>query len=231
MNQMKSVFVAIIFGLIFSSPNYAQKLSVGAGSFYILKNPTIQNGFGYQVNLVVKTQKRIAMVSSIGHYHEPTLHGQSAFNFPYSFQNLTVAGNYLLDGDFTLTYLELSPIIDLFEIKSLQATFCIGAGIGLYHANNKWNQNTYHGLFLSQAQDSLYYHESRIGPRFGMNFRAALNIPATSKSFFSIETKYVYYKPEIHYEINAPILSDTYYGNRKIDLSTLSVSISLMLIL
>jgi hypothetical protein len=231
MNQKKYFLAVLIFVLIFSSPNYAQKLSVGAGGFYILKNPTIENGFGYQVNLLVKTQQRIAMLYSIGHHQEPGFDWQSLFATPYSFSDLTTAGNYLLDGDFTLTWFELSPLIDLFDNKSPKITFCAGVGLGLYYANNKWNQNTYHSLLLSQEQDSLYYHEKRIGPHFGINFRAAVNIPTTSKSFLSIEAKYIYYKPEIHYEINTPALSDTYYGDRKIDLSTLSINISLMLIL
>lgn len=231
MNQKKYFLSVLIFVLIFSSPNYAQKLSVGAGGFYTLRDQTVQNGLGYQLNLLVKTQKRIAMLSSIGHFQEPSSDWQSAFAIPYSFHEFTTAGNHLLDGDFTLTYFELSPIIDLFENKSLKGTFCIGVGLGLYYAKNMWNPNTYHRLFLSQVEDSLYYHESNINPNLGINFRAGLNIPATPRSFFSIEAKYVYYKPEIRYEINAPTLSDTHYGNRKIDLSTLSINISLMLVL
>ena len=231
MKQQKCIFAALVFGLIFFSSNYAQELSVGGGGFYILKNPTIQNGFGYQVNFAVKTQRRLAMLASIGHYQESTSPRQSAFNFPYSFSGLTAPGNYLLDGDFTLTFFELSPVIDLFEIKIPKAILSIGAGLGLYYAKNRWNENTYYGLFLSQAQDSLFYSEGGIGPDFGVNFRAALNIPATPRSIFSVEAKYVYYKPEIHYEIHTPALSDSYIRNREIDLSTLSVSISLMLVL
>ena len=233
MNHKKCILASIIFGLIFSSSSYAQKLSVGAGGFYSFKNPTIENGLGYQVNLLLKTQKRIAMLYSIGHYQEPTYdwQSQSVYGIPYSFQDLTNDGNYLLPGDFTLTWFELSPVIDLFEHKSPQVTFCVGFGLGLYYANNKWNQNTYHGLFLSQVEDSLYYQEKRIVPHMGVNFRAILNIPTTSKSYISLEAKYVYYNPEIHYEINTPEISDTYYGDRKINLSNLSISISLMLIL
>jgi len=233
MQHKKCILIATLMSLIFSSPNYAQQLLVGGGGYYILKNPTIQNGFGYQVNFAVKTQQRIAMLTSIGHYQEPTHDRQfaSAVAFPISIEDIAATNNYLLDGDFALTYFELSPIVDLLEIKSLQATLCIGAGMGLYYAHNKWTKNTYHSLFLSQEQDSIFYNEGGISPHFGVNFRAALTIPATSKSFVSVEAKYVYYKPEIRSEISITKLSESYIRNREIDLSTLSINVSLMLIL
>jgi hypothetical protein len=231
MNQKKYLSAILIFILILCSSNYAQKLSVGAGGFYILKNQTIDNVFGYQANLMVKTQQRIAMLASIGHFQESAADIQFAYAVPFSFKDLTTGGNYLLDGEFSQTYLELSPIIDLFEIKSPKARFCIGGGLGLYYARNKWDENTYRSLFMMEAEDSLFYHEDEISPHLGFNFRAALNIPATPRSFFSVEAKYVYYKPGIRYEIHTPELSAEYIRNREIDLSTLSINIFLMLIL
>lgn len=229
MRLLKIIFATFMSVLLITQLNYAQKLSVGIGGAYGLENSTVENGLGYQFSLIYKTQKRIAMFASISRYEVPSNDWKSVYQYSYSFDDLIFKNSSLFPGDFSLTSFELSPIVYLFEDSSSKISILAGAGFGLYYAKNKWNWDTYNSLLTSQVEDSLYYHEKKIGPNLGFNIRAGLNITATSNSYFNIEAKYVYYKPEIHYEISTPDLPDTYNGDRKINLTTLFISISLII--
>ena len=176
MRFKKYLLITIALLLVSSREDSAQILQVGAGGVYGFKNTTVENGMGFQFYLIYRAQRRIAILSTVGHYKEPSPEWNSIYSDPYLFGYLNRDESFLLPGDFSLTWFELSP-------------------------------------------------------NLGYNIRGAFNISVNPKSQFSLEAKYVFYKPKIHYEINMSNLPDTYYGDRTINLNTFFINFSLMIIL
>jgi hypothetical protein len=233
MNTKNFLPITLILLMGFFQATLAQKIQLGAGGTYGFENQIEKQSLGFQLSVIYKAQERIAILSTFGQIKETNKFPDFKYvsSEPYSFDDLSSTKGNLFPGDFSVQWLELTPVFYLFENSSKSISMSAGAGFGLYFAENNWNWNTYSSIHASRVEYGLDYTEDKMEPNLGYNVRSAVNIFVNSKTYFCLEAKYVLYKPSIQYEIGRPDSQDTYYGDRKINLNTLFMTISCMVLL
>lgn len=233
MKTLKIYLIVVIFIVGFRANVFSSNIQFGLSYINSINNSTIPNYSGYQLKLVYKAQERIAIGITLGFASITSNEGinfQYVSSSSYTYDYLTSNNFQLLPGDFSMHWLEIAPIIYLIQdyTKHNISIYC-GGGFGLYYPKNKWNWNTYSSLQKSRDEYGIRYYEDDINSKLGYNAQIGISIPITHNSKINFEGKYLYYKPKLTYEVETPESDYAFNGSRKIDLSSFSYSISLML--
>jgi len=225
------IVTIILFG--FASNIFSKNILFGLSYLKSINNSNIPNFSGYQSKLIYQAQEKIAIGITFGctsTISNEDIDFQYVSSGIYTFDYLTSNNFQLLPGDFSMHWFEIAPIIYLIQdyTKHNISIYC-GGGFGLYYPKNKWNWNTYRSLQKSRDEYGIRYYEDDINSKLGYNAQIGISIPITHNSKINFEGKYLYYKPKLTYEVQTPESDYAFNGSRKIDLSSFSYSISLML--
>jgi|GEM_PF-2682557 len=233
MNTLKIHLFVIILILGFTVNAFSDGFQIGLSYINGINNSTIPNSSGYQAKFIYKAQEKIAFGITLGSalkVSNEDITFQYVSSGPYTYHDLTSNNSKLLPGDFSMHWLELAPIVYLIQnyTKHDISIYCSG-GAGLYYAKNTWNWNTNSSLQKSRDEYGIIYYEDDFNSKLGYNAQIGINIPITRNSKLNFEGKYLYYRPSISYEVQTPESFDSFYGNKKIDLSSFSYCITLLL--
>ncbi|MBN2414540.1 hypothetical protein JXO52_01795 [bacterium] len=227
---MKAKTLLLVLGfLVFPSLVFSQALKIGAGSIYNISNNLVKHSAGYDFKLLYQAQRRIAILTSFGHYS--TDMGSNLKNVsdqPYTYDFLRNHNDKLIGGDLALSWIEFNPIYYLLNNSSQTIKIFCGVGLGIYFVKNEWSPDIYDQLLLSREQTGLIYFEKRRVMQLGYNVRIGFDLPATSKSHFCFEVKYLVLNPEFSYTIREDEMDLGEERKRSINLNTISFGLSLI---
>jgi len=210
----------------------AQDFSLGIGGDFVpkVKAAGIRRGIGYHFDFTYLEQQRVGFVTSVGWYKEALFsEGQaSSSGGKYTTPLLKSGDNFMLDGQYSLYWLEAAPMVVLYRHIKYDVALNLGLGVGLYYAKNTWNWDVKNNLYRTAVEDGVCYREEPIRPNFGYNVRTSFDFPVTRKSRLRVEAKYVIYRPSIDYEICFDSTQPVIHGNRKLELDTLFLSLAII---
>ncbi|MCK5033904.1 MAG: hypothetical protein KAS18_09730 [Calditrichia bacterium] len=229
---MKSItFLFLLVYLSIQSVN-AKEVKLGIGGIYGFENETNINGYGIQIHMLYSNDHNfVSFLSTYGYYRESSFDGQASWNIPYTIYYLNKKNSFLLPGEYSLEWFELSPIFKLYHSEQHNFSLSTGLGFGLYYPINKWSWNTHNSILASRQENGIHYFENDFNTHLGYNFRSILLLPITNNSSLNIEAKYVFYSPTLSYEIHDLSNSNSIREKRRINLNTFYLSCSLSIIL
>ena len=230
------LFCLIIFLFSLISVSKAQNSSYSIGAIYGFNNAIDYSSKGVQFNLNIIKQQKISIIISLGHFkaNNSNIGGNEVklnSDLPaFSFNNLASLNDKLLDGDLSVTYLEIGPRLNLFENLFSISTFYAAGGIGIYFPEYNWDWNTYNNISKAEELENFKYRENNISTGIGFNIRLGFDIDLSSTSKINIESKYLVYNPKI--KSNLTNLVDTSLSisdTRSINMNTIFLNVALVI--
>jgi len=221
------MFTSLVFLALIPASLFSQNLQIGAGSIYTKQNDVIGNVLGCQFELIYKAQSRVAILSTFGHLRTNNFSTkQSVYSEPFTYEYLRYDISTFLQGDVSMSWFELCPIYYIYQSQLNAFSIYAGAGMGLYYLKNIWDWNTNSSLLETREQSGIDYFEKDIKSKLGYHIRMGFNLPATTRSKFCFEIKYLFYTPELTYRIKNQNEYENY--SREINMKAFSASLALI---